>query len=181
MEIAKYPSACLPLAFALLLCFAVSTESQSYGHGGNQDQIRADDVQSRWCIAKPSAYNFELLRNIDYSCGQNGVDCGQIQPGGSCFRPDTTFGHASYAMNLFFKAAGKHPWDCHFNGTGIVVTQDPSFGTCTYPLSKTPFFVKLKAQKFSPPITFQNDENDRQGSKNFIIASQLIGPSFASK
>jgi len=53
------------------------------------------------------------------------VDCGQIQPGGSCFRPDTTFGHASYAMNLFFKAAGKHPWDCHFNGTGIVVTQDP--------------------------------------------------------
>ncbi|XP_011014830.1 PREDICTED: major pollen allergen Ole e 10-like [Populus euphratica] len=125
MEIAKYPSACLPLAFALLLCLAVSTESQSYGHGGNQDQIRADDVQGRWCIAKPSAYNFELLRNIEYSCGQNGVDCGQIQPGGSCFRPDTAFGHASYAMNLFFKAAGKHPWDCHFNGTGIVVTQDP--------------------------------------------------------
>jgi hypothetical protein len=87
--------------------------------------LQADDVQSRWCIAKPSAYNFELLRNIDYSCGQNGVDCGQIQPGGGCFRPDTAFGHASYAMNLFFKAAGKHPWDCHFNGTGIVVTQDP--------------------------------------------------------
>lgn len=77
MEIARYPSACLPLAFALLLCLAVSTghryttcyvfsfnfkfnllhtselyvshhaESQYYGHGGNQDQIRVKDM---WCI-----------------------------------------------------------------------------------------------------------------------------------
>ncbi|CAK7348517.1 unnamed protein product [Dovyalis caffra] len=96
--------------------------------------VVANDVQGNWCIAKPSAYNFQLLRNIDYSCGQNGVDCRPIQPGGSCFRPDTAFAHASYAMNLFFKAAGKHPWDCHFNGTGIAVTQDP----CKYPVEILP-------------------------------------------
>ncbi|KAG5231624.1 major pollen allergen Ole [Salix suchowensis] len=112
MELAKYP-----LAYALLICLAVSAGSRSYGYGGGQYQIRGDDVQGRWCIAKPSAYNFELLRNLDYSCGQNGVECRQIQPGGSCFRPDTAFGHASYAMNLFFKAAESTP-----------------FGACTYPL-----------------------------------------------
>lgn len=32
-------------------------------------------------------------------------------------------------MNLFFRATGKHFWDCHFNGTGLVVSQNP----CTSP------------------------------------------------
>ncbi|KAJ0052681.1 hypothetical protein Pint_00785 [Pistacia integerrima] len=43
-----------------------------------------------------------------------GVDCKPIQPGGSCFQPNTFISLASFAMNLFYKSAGKNFWDCHW-------------------------------------------------------------------
>ncbi|XP_057995793.1 major pollen allergen Ole e 10 isoform X1 [Hevea brasiliensis] len=129
MESARHPSSFLSLAFALLLSSAVCIESRYHGR-----YRTANDGQGMWCIAKPSTEASTLFRNIDFSCGQSGVDCSPIQPGGSCFNPDTPVSHASYAMNLFYKSAGKHPWDCNFNGTGVAVTQNPSFGTCVYPL-----------------------------------------------
>ena len=78
-----------------------------------------------WCIAKPSTDNHKLNDNIDYSCKQNGVDCTAIAPGGKCFSPNNPVSHASMAMNLYYKAAGKHAWNCHFNGTGMIVLVDP--------------------------------------------------------
>ncbi|EOX95409.1 hypothetical protein QUC31_005024 [Theobroma cacao] len=127
------PLAFLPLVFALLLCFAVCVASRKHGNGRNRDE-KAIDGGNTWCIAKPSTENFRLSSNIDYSCTQNGVNCKPIQPGGTCFRPDTIISHASYAMNLFYRAAGKNTWNCHFNGTGIIVAENPSIGSCNYPL-----------------------------------------------
>ncbi|XP_021610495.1 major pollen allergen Ole e 10 isoform X1 [Manihot esculenta] len=122
MDSARPPLAFLSLAFALLLSCAVCVESRY--HGRNQYRM-ANDGRRMWCIAKPSTEAGTLFRNIDFSCGQSGVDCTPIQPGGSCFNPDTPVSHASYAMNLFYKFAGKHPWDCNFNGTGVTVPQNP--------------------------------------------------------
>ncbi|KAJ6320026.1 hypothetical protein OIU78_015423 [Salix suchowensis] len=59
------------------------------------------------------------------AAGKMEWNVGKFNRVAAAFVQTLPFGHASYAMNLFFKAAGKHPWDCHFNGTGIVVTQDP--------------------------------------------------------
>ncbi|KAL5795809.1 hypothetical protein ACOSQ2_000629 [Xanthoceras sorbifolium] len=136
MESRKHPSAFLLLALALLLSFAAHI-----GHGESRelsDEIEIDPRQKRnedvtWCIAKPSTDNGNLNSNIEYSCGQKQVDCRPIQPGGACFSPNNYISHASYAMNLFYKSAGKNFWDCHFNGTGLIVTQDPSVGACYYP------------------------------------------------
>ncbi|XWS76712.1 hypothetical protein CRYUN_Cryun01aG0201300 [Craigia yunnanensis] len=61
-----------------------------------------------------------LTAIFNYSCAQKGVDCKPIQPGGTCFHPNTTICHASYAMNLFYKAARKNTWNCHFSGTGLL-------------------------------------------------------------
>ncbi|KAL9430530.1 hypothetical protein AB3S75_025837 [Citrus x aurantiifolia] len=125
------------LALALLFCFADCSGhaelSSRHSNGRVQEERRNEGVATSWCIAKPSTDDESLNHNIDYSCRQKGVDCRPIQPGGSCFNPDSIISHASFAMNLFYKSAGKNYWNCHFNGTGLIVTQNPSWATCKYP------------------------------------------------
>lgn len=67
-----------------------------------------------------------LQENIDFACGQEGVDCTAIRPGGVCYEPDTVQAHAAYAMNLYFQSNGRHAYDCDFGDTGVVTTADPS-------------------------------------------------------
>ncbi|KAJ8748636.1 hypothetical protein K2173_008081 [Erythroxylum novogranatense] len=107
----------LALLFLQVNKFVISLIS--YYHGAKA---------GKWCIAKPSTGNVRLNQNIDYSCQQKGVDCG------SCFVPNTAISRASYVMNLYYKAAGKHSWNCHFSGTGMIISQVPSYGACHYPM-----------------------------------------------
>ena len=36
----------------------------------------------QWCVPKPGADEMMLQENIDFACGQEGVDCAAIRPGG---------------------------------------------------------------------------------------------------
>ncbi|KAF8042937.1 hypothetical protein BT93_A1310 [Corymbia citriodora subsp. variegata] len=121
----------LPIAVAILLSVTACIDSRTFD---NERKLHeANETSTTWCIAKPSTDNDRLHHNIDYSCRHSRVNCELIQLGGSCFQPDNTVSHASVVMNLYYKAAGKHPWDCHFNGSAIIVTADPSIGNCIYP------------------------------------------------
>eukprot|EP00252_Welwitschia_mirabilis_P007581 TRINITY_DN190_c0_g1_i1.p1 TRINITY_DN190_c0_g1~~TRINITY_DN190_c0_g1_i1.p1 ORF type:complete len:472 (-),score=33.96 TRINITY_DN190_c0_g1_i1:699-2114(-) len=91
----------------------------------------APATSKKWCVAKPEASPSVLQSNIDYVCGQ-GIDCSPIQSGGPCFNPNTIIAHATYAMNAYFQAAGRHPYDCDFAQTGLLTDEDPSYGTCVY-------------------------------------------------
>ncbi|TQE01355.1 hypothetical protein C1H46_013035 [Malus baccata] len=130
MEVTKRPLGMFATGLALLLCFAAAQGLilDFENHSGYRKRWGSCNINS----AKPSADVEKLWHNIDYSCGQAGIDCRPIQPGGSCFSPESAVSHASVAMKLFFRATGKHFWDCHFNGTGLVVSQNPSVGTCEY-------------------------------------------------
>ncbi|CAN6236697.1 unnamed protein product [Urochloa humidicola] len=86
----------------------------------------------QWCVPKPQADEMMLQENIDFACGQEGVDCAAIRPGGVCYEPDTVQAHAAYAMNLFFQSNGRHAFNCDFGQTGIVTTADPSYGACKF-------------------------------------------------
>lgn len=77
-------------------------------------------------MPEPAADEMVLQENIDFACGQKGVDCTAIRPGGVCYEPDTVQAHAAYAMNLYFQANGQHAFDCDFGQTGIVTIADPS-------------------------------------------------------
>lgn len=66
-----------------------------------------------------------LQANIDFVCGQ-GLDCGPIQAGGSCFFPDSVRAHAAYAMNAYYQATGRNLYNCDFGQTGKITTIDPS-------------------------------------------------------
>ncbi|XXG85618.1 hypothetical protein AAC387_Pa11g0663 [Persea americana] len=87
--------------------------------------------EKTWCVPESEA-NMEVLQaNIDFVCGQ-GLDCGPIQAGGSCFFPDSVRAHAAFAMNAYYQAAGRNSYNCDFGQTGKITTIDPSYGHCEY-------------------------------------------------
>ncbi|XP_062208498.1 uncharacterized protein LOC133909992 [Phragmites australis] len=86
-----------------------------------------------WCVASQSANPTSLQVALDYACGY-GADCSAIQPGGSCFDPDTVHDHASYAFNSYYQK-NPIPTSCDFGGTATLTTTDPSSGSCKYQAS----------------------------------------------
>ncbi|KAF5195919.1 Glucan endo-1,3-beta-glucosidase [Thalictrum thalictroides] len=89
-----------------------------------------------WCIAVQSASQTALQVALDYACGYGGADCSAIQPGGSCYNPNTPRDHASYAFNNYFQK-NPAPTSCNFGGTAIITNIDPSSGGCQYPSTST--------------------------------------------
>ncbi|KAJ6345983.1 hypothetical protein OIU78_008607 [Salix suchowensis] len=89
-----------------------------------------------WCVAKTGASDAQLQAGLDYACGQ-GIDCGPIQPGGACFEPNTLASHAAYAMNIYYQASAKNPWDCDFSETATLTSKNPSYNGCAYPGGST--------------------------------------------
>ncbi|GMJ04033.1 hypothetical protein HRI_004072500 [Hibiscus trionum] len=89
-----------------------------------------------WCVASQSASQTALQVALDYACGHGGADCRAIQPGGSCYNPDTVRAHASYAFNSYFQK-NPIPSSCNFGGTAVTTRTDPSRGTCQYQSTST--------------------------------------------
>ncbi|KAG8098870.1 hypothetical protein GUJ93_ZPchr0013g37420 [Zizania palustris] len=71
---------------------------------------------------------------LDYACGIGGADCSAIQPMGACYNPNTLQAHASYAFNSYFQR-NPSPASCDFGGAGMLVSTNPSSGTCIYQTS----------------------------------------------
>ncbi|KAK4752109.1 hypothetical protein SAY87_020907 [Trapa incisa] len=90
-----------------------------------------------WCVPKAGIPDDQLQADLDYACGQQGIDCGPIQPGGACFEPNTVASHAAYAMNLYFQTSGKNPWNCDFSQTATFTLNNPSYNGCMYPGGST--------------------------------------------
>lgn len=85
-----------------------------------------------WCVAKPGASNNSLSDGINWACGQGNADCGPIQSGQACYQPDTFENHASYAYNSYYQKSGDTAAACNFNGTAMITTTDPSYGSCKF-------------------------------------------------
>ncbi|KAL2956718.1 hypothetical protein AAZX31_18G102000 [Glycine max] len=84
-----------------------------------------------WCTASPTASQRALQVALDYACGYGGTDCSAIQPGGSCYFPNSVRDHASYAFNKYYQ---KNPVlnSCNFGGAAVITSTNPSTGACQY-------------------------------------------------
>ncbi|XP_021848231.2 PLASMODESMATA CALLOSE-BINDING PROTEIN 2-like [Spinacia oleracea] len=89
-----------------------------------------------WCVATQTAARLPLQMALDYACGHGGADCKEIQPGGSCFYPNTLHDHASYAFNTYYQN-NPLPNSCNFAGTALLTSTNPSTETCQYPSTST--------------------------------------------
>ncbi|KAG4946865.1 hypothetical protein AAZX31_15G186900 [Glycine max] len=103
----------------------------------------------QWCVASQSAAENTLKVALDYACGY-GADCSAIQPGASCYNPNTLKDHASYAFNDYYQK-NPAPTSCAFGGTATLTNKDPSNGNCRYTSSKTPSMTPPTPTYVSPP------------------------------
>ncbi|KAL7105733.1 hypothetical protein ACP275_07G063100 [Erythranthe tilingii] len=78
-----------------------------------------------WCVAQANAPDDKMQGFLDYACGV--TDCAAIQSGGPCYDANNIFTHVDYALNQVYKTKGT----CNTE-IGMIVTVDPSFGSCKF-------------------------------------------------
>ncbi|XP_048431170.1 glucan endo-1,3-beta-glucosidase 13-like [Pyrus x bretschneideri] len=88
-----------------------------------------------WCVAKPTVPSDTLQVAMDYACGDGGADCSEIMPDGNCYSPDSVVAHASYAFNSYWQKNKKTGGTCSFDGTAMLINNDPSYLQCRFILT----------------------------------------------
>ncbi|XP_027330127.1 glucan endo-1,3-beta-glucosidase 12-like [Abrus precatorius] len=99
------------------------------GGGG----VSKSTTGNTWCVANPYADKVKLQAALDFACGEGGADCRPIQPGATCYNPNTVEAHASFAFNSYYQKKARAGGSCYFGGTSYVVTQAPRYGSCEFP------------------------------------------------
>ncbi|KAL2246538.1 glucan endo-1,3-beta-glucosidase 8-like [Sesamum indicum] len=92
-------------------------------------------MPKRWCVYNGNIDNEMLVQQMfDYACQE--ADCTPLAPGGSCQHLDP-IQNVSYAFNRYFQNKAQYnekTSTCDFGGLGKVVLNDPSVGTCKFPI-----------------------------------------------
>ncbi|KAL2482146.1 O-Glycosyl hydrolase family 17 protein [Forsythia ovata] len=101
--------------------------------GGEQRVSTGSSNGQTWCVASGQAGKDKLQAGLDYACGEGGADCHPIQPGSTCFDPNSLEAHASYAFNSYYQKKGRVIGTCYFGGAGYIVSQQPKYGKCEFP------------------------------------------------
>ncbi|KAH6788191.1 hypothetical protein C2S52_007743 [Perilla frutescens var. hirtella] len=83
------------------------------------DAIEDQKQQKNWCVVIGSASPAKLQSFVDTTCFDR-LNCKPIRYGGSCFSPNTLQNHASYVLNLFYRASG-----ICTSGLGTITPNDP--------------------------------------------------------
>ncbi|XP_012443873.1 glucan endo-1,3-beta-glucosidase 12 [Gossypium raimondii] len=96
-------------------------------------EVSKAKVGQTWCVANEKADEKKLQAALDYACGEGEADCSPIQPGATCYNPNTLEAHASYAFNSYYQKNTRATGTCEFDGAAYVVTQRPTYGNCEFP------------------------------------------------
>lgn len=96
-------------------------------HAGATGGLLANDTTDRtFCVAASGIDDRTMQAALDWACGPGRANCSEIQPGETCYGPNTVKAHASYAFNSYYQMEGKVVGSCDFKGAAMITTTDPS-------------------------------------------------------
>ncbi|KAE8718548.1 Glucan endo-1,3-beta-glucosidase 8 [Hibiscus syriacus] len=105
------------------------------GKGQNKSLVGGKNVQyleKQWCVYNKDAPNQKDLNvKVQWAC--NNTDCTTLVPGASCSGMGIEM-NASVAFNMYYQIANQVKEICDFGGLAKIVKQDPSNGTCKFPI-----------------------------------------------
>ncbi|KAK6133202.1 hypothetical protein DH2020_033038 [Rehmannia glutinosa] len=84
-----------------------------------------------YCIADEQATEDVLQNAMNWAC-KNGADCSAIQDYQSCFFPNTTKDHASFAFNSYYQNMKHNGASCYFTAAAILTGLNPSHDSCKF-------------------------------------------------
>ncbi|KAL6558904.1 hypothetical protein OROMI_019254 [Orobanche minor] len=92
-------------------------------------------MPKRWCVFNNDTTNrTKVDEQLSIACRR--ADCTTLSPGGSCSRLDYNQ-TVSYGFNMLFQAKAQSDFSessCDYDGLGVLVSNDPSYGTCKFPV-----------------------------------------------
>ncbi|XP_057419380.1 glucan endo-1,3-beta-glucosidase 8-like [Lotus japonicus] len=105
------------------------------GKGEDKMPVAAKGVryqEHKWCVLKKDVKNMSTLDGpLSYACA--GGDCTSLGTDCSCGKLSAA-GNASYAFNQYFQINDQSVEACDFDGLATIVTEDPSQGSCIFPI-----------------------------------------------
>jgi len=119
------------------------------GQGEDKMPVAAKGVlyqEQKWCVVKRKKIKKQDLQDsFGYACEKG--DCTSLGPSRSCANLDAN-GNASYAFNQYFQINDQSVEACDFNGLAEIVPNDPSNGTCRFPIAILSNGNMLKAMRY---------------------------------
>ncbi|KAI4381277.1 hypothetical protein MLD38_007365 [Melastoma candidum] len=110
----------------------------------------ADNSSEAFCMAKEGVDEDRLQDGLNWACGQGRGICAALQPGQPCYTPNTVRSHASYAYNEYYQRMKNAGGTCDFQGTAIITSINPSYGSCIYSGS---MHTNSSSSRILPPYT----------------------------
>ncbi|KAG0565132.1 hypothetical protein KC19_8G167300 [Ceratodon purpureus] len=88
-------------------------------------------MSAQYCVLNTFADMTNLTQNVDFACSRS--DCTPLYPGSSCafLTPEQ---NASYSFNAYFQFQNQDPNACNFQGLAKITAENPSVGTCRFPI-----------------------------------------------
>ncbi|KAG8481519.1 hypothetical protein CXB51_026352 [Gossypium anomalum] len=121
------------------------------GKGQNKLLVGGKNVtymEKKWCVYNKDASNQkDLPVKVAWAC--NNTDCTTLVPGASCSGMGIDM-NASVAFNMYYQMANQTKGACDFEGLAKIVKQDPSNGTCRFPIMVKTIQTTLNSNASAP-------------------------------